>query len=131
MCSWRTTRTEPPRKAWATSRPRAITGATSACRSTRERRATLLSYTGSEGKRYIEEFSVSNFIGIKDNTYVTPDSPTILRSATNDMLMDLAASDAFGMKVERRPVDVNELGDFPRGGRVWDRGGDDGREKHH
>ena len=59
-----------------------------------------------------DRFSVSNFIGIKDNTYVTPDSPTILRSATNDMLMDLAASDAFGMNVERRPVDVNELGDF-------------------
>ena len=28
------------------------------------------------------------------------------------MLMDLAASDAFGMKVERRPVDVAELGEF-------------------
>ena len=63
-------------------------------------------YLDPKEKRYIEEFSVSNFIGIKDDTYVTPDSPTILRSATNDMLMDLAASDAFGMKVERRPVDV-------------------------
>jgi branched-chain amino acid aminotransferase len=69
-------------------------------------------YLDPKEKRYIEEFSVSNFIGIKDDTYVTPDSPTILRSATNDMLMDLAASDAFGMKVERRPVDVAELGEF-------------------
>jgi len=73
--------------------------------------ATVL-YLDPKEKKYIEEFSVANFIGIKDNTYVTPDSPTILRSSTNDMLMELAASDAFGMTVERRPVAAEELGEF-------------------
>merc|ERR1712129_253102 len=74
-------------------------------------------YLDPKEKRYIEEFSVSNFIGLRETrgggmTYVTPDTPTILKSATNDMLMDLAGSDAFGMTVERRPVDVAELPEF-------------------
>mmetsp|Transcript_22131 Transcript_22131/g.66433 ORF Transcript_22131/g.66433 Transcript_22131/m.66433 type:complete len:299 (-) Transcript_22131:53-949(-) len=69
-------------------------------------------YLDPKEKKYIEEFSVANFVGIKDNTYVTPDTPTILKSATNDMLMELAASPAFGMKVERRPVEMAECADF-------------------
>lgn len=74
-------------------------------------------YLDPKEKRYIEEFSVANFIGLREDpdgavTYATPDAATVLRSTTNDMLMQLAASDKFGMTVERRPIHVDELADF-------------------
>ena len=74
-------------------------------------------YLDAKEKKYIEEFSVSNFVGLKAGaggqlTYVTPDTDSVLRSTTNDLLMELAASDDFGMAVERRPVPVEELDDF-------------------
>lgn len=60
--------------------------------------------------RYIDEFGTSNFIGIRDNTYVTPVSPSILPSITNMTLQQLAAD--RGMTVERRPVAFDELEGF-------------------
>jgi len=69
-------------------------------------------------KQYVEEFSVSNFVGVKHArdgkraTYVTPDTPTVLKSITNELLMQLAASPDFDMDVERRPIHVDELADF-------------------
>lgn len=61
--------------------------------------------------RYIDEFGTSNFIGItSDGRYVTPDSPSILPSITNQSLQVLA-QDA-GMAVERRRIDVSELKDL-------------------
>jgi len=69
-------------------------------------------------KQYIEEFSVSNFIGIKHARcgrkakYVTPHTSTVLRSITNELLMRVAASADFDMDVERRPVHVDELETF-------------------
>lgn len=75
--------------------------------------ATAL-YLDAREKKYIDECGPANFFGIKDNTYITPDSHSILPSITNKSLMALAED--MGMKVERRPVPVEELGDFEETG---------------
>jgi len=61
-------------------------------------------------KKYIDEAGPANFFGIKNNTYVTPDSSSILPSITNMSLRVLA--EELGMKVERRHVPVEELSEF-------------------
>ncbi len=65
-------------------------------------------------KKYIDEAGPANFFGIKDNTYITPKSPSILPSITNMSLMQIAED--LGMKVERRPVAVEELESFEEAG---------------
>lgn len=65
-------------------------------------------------KKYIDEAGPANFFGIKDNTYITPKSPSILPSITNMSLMQIAED--MGMKVERRPVAVEELETFEEAG---------------
>ena len=65
-------------------------------------------------KKYIDEAGPANFFGIKNNTYVTPDSHTILRSITNMSLRELAAD--MGMKVELRSIPVEELDTFEEAG---------------
>ena len=59
---------------------------------------------------HIEEFGSSNFFAIKDGTYITPDSTSVLPSITNKSLRTVAES--FGLKVERRKVYVEELATF-------------------
>lgn len=61
-------------------------------------------------KKYIDEAGPANFFAIKGNTYITPQSETILPSITNKSLMDLARD--MGMEVEVRPVLVEELSTF-------------------
>lgn len=61
-------------------------------------------------RKYIEECGAANFFGIKDNTYITPKSTSILPSITNKSLRQLAKD--MGMKVEERPVAVDELSTF-------------------
>ena len=61
-------------------------------------------------KTYIDECGPANFFAIKENTYITPQSSSILASITNLSLMDLARD--FGMNVEQRPIKVEELADF-------------------
>ncbi|HYX08085.1 MAG TPA: aminotransferase class IV, partial [Bacteroidales bacterium] len=46
----------------------------------------------------------------RGNSYITPESHSILPSVTNDSLMILAKE--MGLTVERRPVEVDELGTF-------------------
>ena len=41
-------------------------------------------------KKYIDECGPANFFGIKDNTYITPKSESILNSITNMSLIDIA-----------------------------------------
>lgn len=55
----------------------------------------------------------ASFFGIKNNTYVTPLSTSILPSITNRSLMQLAED--MGMKVERRPIPEEELTTFENG----------------
>lgn len=65
-------------------------------------------------KQYIDEAGPANFFGIKNNTYVTPDSSSILPSITNMSLRVLAED--IGLKVERRHVHVDELSTFEEAG---------------
>lgn len=71
-------------------------------------------YLDAKEKKYIDECGPANFFGIKDNTYITPKSPSILPSITNKSLIQLAED--MGMKVERRPVPVEELATFEEAG---------------
>jgi len=65
-------------------------------------------------KKYIDECGPANFYGIKDNTYITPKSESILGSITNKSLIQLAGT--MGIKTERRRVPVEELADFSETG---------------
>lgn len=64
-------------------------------------------YLDAREHRYIEEFSVCNFVGItKDGKFVTPRARSILASTTNRMLQALAKEE--GLTVEQRPIDFDE-----------------------
>lgn len=65
-------------------------------------------------KKFIDEAGPANFFGIKNKTYITPASPTILPSITNKCLEAIAGE--IGLKVERRPVPVEELETFEEAG---------------
>ncbi|MDX9881527.1 MAG: branched-chain amino acid aminotransferase [Prolixibacteraceae bacterium] len=67
-------------------------------------------YLDSKEKKYIDECGPANFFAIKDNTYITPRSESILPSVTNKSLMVLA--EEVGLKVECRPVLFDELEGF-------------------
>ncbi len=71
-------------------------------------------YLDPKEKKYIDEGGPANFFAIKNNTYITPQSTSILPSITNDSLMQLATD--LGMKVERRPVLETELNSFEEAG---------------
>jgi len=73
-------------------------------------------YLDPKEKTYIDEFSTSNFIGVKGNSYITPDSETILPSITNKSLTDIAAH--LGMKIEKRSVTIHEVESFDEVGAV-------------
>jgi branched-chain amino acid aminotransferase len=67
-------------------------------------------YLDAKEKKYIDECGPANFFGIKDNTYVTPKSDSILPSITNMSLIALAES--LGLKAERRAMPETELESF-------------------
>ncbi len=71
-------------------------------------------YLDAREKKYIDECGAANFFGIKDNTYITPKSDSILPSITNRSLMQLAED--MGLKVERRPIPEEELATFDEAG---------------
>lgn len=71
-------------------------------------------YLDSKEKKYVDECGAANFFGIKNNTYITPKSDSILPSVTNKSLMQIAED--LGMKVERRPVPEEELETFEEAG---------------
>jgi branched-chain amino acid aminotransferase len=71
-------------------------------------------YLDSKEKKYIDECGPANFFGIKNNTYITPESNSILPSITNKSLIILAEEN--GMKVEHRPIPVEELATFEEAG---------------
>lgn len=71
-------------------------------------------YLDAKEKKYMDECGAANFFGIKDNTYVTPKSTSILPSITNKSLMQLAED--LGLKVERRQIPEEELETFEEAG---------------
>ena len=71
-------------------------------------------YLDAREKKYVDECGAANFFGIKDDTYVTPKSSSILPSITNKSLMQIAED--LGMKVERRPISEEELDSFEEAG---------------
>ena len=71
-------------------------------------------YLDAKEKKYIDECGAANFFGIKDNTYVTPKSTSILPSITNRSLQQLAED--LGMKVECRQIPEEELETFEEAG---------------
>ncbi|MDD4609533.1 MAG: branched-chain amino acid aminotransferase [Bacteroidaceae bacterium] len=71
-------------------------------------------YLDAKEKKYIDECGAANFFAIKDNTYITPKSSSILPSITNRSLMQLAED--MGLKIERRPIPEEELSTFEEAG---------------
>ena len=61
-------------------------------------------------KTKIDEFGSSNFFGIKDGTFVTPLSDSVLPSITNKSLQQVARD--LGLKVEKRVIPYEELETF-------------------
>ena len=71
---------------------------------------SVMLYIDPKEKKYLDECGAANFFGIKNNTYITPYSESILPSITNMSLVQLAQD--LGMKVERRQIPVEELDTF-------------------
>ncbi|MHB0979456.1 MAG: branched-chain amino acid aminotransferase [Thermoleophilia bacterium] len=75
--------------------------------------AEVLYLDAAEG-RFIDESGSSNFFAICGDTFVTPASPSILASITNMSVQQIARD--MGLKVEQRPVSVDELSTFDEAG---------------
>jgi len=65
-------------------------------------------------KKYIDECGPANFFGIRNKTYITPKSESILNSITNMSLLEIAGE--VGLRTERRQVAVAELSEFEEAG---------------
>lgn len=62
----------------------------------------------------IDECGAANFFGIKNGTFVTPNSHSVLPSITNKTLQQIAED--LGYKVERRDIKIEELPSFEEAG---------------
>lgn len=71
-------------------------------------------YLDAKEKKYIDECGPANFFGIKGNSYITPESTSILPSITNMSLTQIVKD--LGMTVERRHVPEEELAEFEEAG---------------
>ncbi len=71
-------------------------------------------FADAKTKMFIDEAGPANFFGIKENTYITPDSSSILQSITNKSLCRIA--EEIGLKVERRHIELDELSTFEEAG---------------
>jgi branched-chain amino acid aminotransferase len=71
-------------------------------------------FLDAKDKKYIDECGPANFFGIKNNTYITPLSDSILPSITNKSL--IAIAEKMGIKTERRRIPVEELEEFEETG---------------
>lgn len=75
---------------------------------------SVMLYIDPKEKKYLDECGAANFFGVKDNTYITPASESILPSITNMSLRQVAQD--LGMKVEPRHIAVEELETFEEAG---------------
>ncbi|MBR1889225.1 MAG: branched-chain amino acid aminotransferase [Alloprevotella sp.] len=71
-------------------------------------------YLDAKEKKYIDECGAANFFGIRDNTYITPKSTSILPSITNKSLQQVALD--LGLRVECRQIPEEELLTFEEAG---------------
>lgn len=71
---------------------------------------SVMLYLDPKEKKYLDECGAANFFAIKDNTYITPASESILPSITNMSLCQIAED--LGLKVDRRPIRLEELETF-------------------
>lgn len=71
-------------------------------------------YLDAREKKFIDECGAANFFAIKNGAYITPKSHSVLPSITNMSLQTLAAD--MGLKVECRPVAIEELSGFEEAG---------------
>lgn len=71
---------------------------------------SVMLYLDPKEKKYLDECGAANFFAIRDNTYITPASESILPSITNKSLRQLARD--LGMKVEERQIPLEELSTF-------------------
>jgi len=62
-------------------------------------------------RKFIEEVGAANFLAFKDDTLITPESPSILRSITRVSLLEIAAKD-FSWPTEARKIPVDELAEI-------------------
>ncbi|MDR2920565.1 MAG: branched-chain amino acid aminotransferase [Tannerella sp.] len=76
----------------------------------REKGYAAVLYLDPKEKKFLDECGPANFFAIKDGSYITPVSSSILPSITNKSLIQLAED--MGLKVERRPIPVEELSTF-------------------
>jgi len=76
----------------------------------KEKGYSAVLYLDAKEKKYVDECGPANFFGIKNNTYVTPKSTSILPSITNMSLQQLAKDN--GMVVEQRQIPEEELATF-------------------
>ena len=67
-------------------------------------------FLDSEEHKYLDECGGANIFLVKDNTYVTPLSQSILPSIINDSLMTICRD--LGIGVEQRRIPVEELSTF-------------------
>jgi branched-chain amino acid aminotransferase len=71
-------------------------------------------YLDSRENKYLDESGSSNFFAIIGDTFVTPKSESILPSVTRKSVVVIARD--MGMKVEERPVSIDELPTFDEAG---------------
>jgi len=71
-------------------------------------------YLDAAERKYVDECGAANFFGIKNGTYVTPDSHSVLPSITNLSLRHIAED--LGLKVEMRKIPTEELETFEEAG---------------
>ena len=74
----------------------------------------MMLYLDPKEKKYLDECGAANFFGVKNGTYITPASESILPSITNMSLRQVAAD--LGMKVEPRHIGIEELDTFEEAG---------------
>lgn len=74
----------------------------------------VMLYLDPKDKKLIDECGAANFFAIKGNSYITPDSDTVLPSITNMSLCTIAKD--LGMNVERRTIPYEELAEMEETG---------------
>ena len=71
---------------------------------------SVMLYLDPKEKKYLDECGAANLFAIKNNTYITPASESILPSITNMSLRQLAKD--MGLKVEERQITIDEIPSF-------------------